>query len=109
MLIYFPNKTSMKSFLSETKAHEFIRAEGGNLVSVPAFESKDDAEKWIEEQDSKDWWHVSFFDNSILVDNHGKPLEVQTTKREPGQPTARSRNFEKPDYIYCVEPDYKLN
>ncbi len=105
MLIYFPSKTSMKSFLSESKANEFIEAEGGNLVSVPAFESKDDAEKWIQELDTQELWLVSYFENSILVDNHGKPLEVQTTRRKPYEPIARSRSFEKPDYIYCVEPN----
>lgn len=107
MLIYFPNKTSMKSFLSKTKANEFIESNGGRLrlTPVPAFDSKDDAEKWIQELDTQEIWHVSHFSNSILVDNRGKSLEVQTTRREPGQPTARSRSFEKPDYIYCVEPD----
>ena len=95
----------MKSFLSETKANEFIETERGNLVIVPAFESKDGAEKWIQELDTQELWHVSFFDNSILVDNHGEPLKVQTTRRNPGEPTARSRSFEKPDYIYCVEPN----
>jgi hypothetical protein len=104
MLIYFPNKTSMECFISEVKANEFMQREGGHLISVPAFESKDDAEKWIQELDSPNWWHVSFFENSILIDNHGKPLEVQTTKRNPGEPIARSRSLEKPDFIYCVEP-----
>ena len=105
MLIYFPNKVSQKCFLSEVKAKEFIEAEGGNasLVSIPAFESKDDAEQWIQNLATQELWHVSFFYNSILVDNHGELLEVQTTRREPGQPTARSRSLEKPDYIYCVE------
>lgn len=95
----------MKCFISEIKAKEFIETEGGNLVSVPAFESKDDAEKWIRELDKQGQWLVSCFENSILVDNHGEPLKVQTTRRKPGEPTARSRSLEKPDYIYCVEPN----
>lgn len=104
MLIYFPTKASMECFISRVKANEFMQRQGGHLTSVPAFEFEDDAEKWIQELDSPDWWHVSFFENSILVDNHGKPLEVQTTRRNPGEPTARSRSLEKPDFIYCVEP-----
>ena len=95
----------MECFLSESKANEFIQREGGRLLPVPAFESKDDAEKWIQEQDTQDWWHVSFFNNSILVDSNGNPLEEQTTRRNPGEPIARVRSLGKPDYIYCVEPD----
>lgn len=105
MLIYFPVKTSMKCFTVESKANELIETKGGNLVPVPAFESQDDAEKWIQEQDTPELWHVTNFENSIFVDNHGHPLEEQTTKREPYQPIARAKNLEKPDYIYCVEPD----
>ena len=103
MRIYFPNQSSMKCFVSEVKANEFVQREGGHLVPVPAFEFKDDAQKWIQEQEPQDWWHVSFIDNSILVDAQGKPLKGQTTRRKPGEPTARARRLEKPDYIYCVE------
>ena len=95
----------MKCFPSEVKANEFIETKGGNLVLVPVFESEDDAEKWIQELDTQELWLIDYVDNSILVDNHGKPLEVQTIRRKPGEPTARSRSLEKPDYIYCVEPD----
>ena len=98
----------MECFLSESKANEFIqreKREKGRLVTVPAFESKHDAEKWIQEQDTQDCWYVSSFDNSILVDSNGNPLEEQTTRRNPGEPIARVRSLGKPDYIYCVEPN----
>jgi hypothetical protein len=75
MLVYFPNKTSMECFISEVKANEFIETKGGNLISVGVFESESDAEKWIGELHTEELWHVSF-DNSILVDNKGKPLTI---------------------------------
>lgn len=105
MLVYFPKKTSIptpKCFISETKAKEFSENDGGNLVSFPTFESKNDAKKWIKEQDTQGSWIVNYFNNTILADDCGEPLEEQTTKRNPGEPHARSISFEKPDYIYCV-------
>lgn len=105
MHIYFPVKTSIKScYLFESNANELIEKQGGSLVLVPAFESKENAEQWIQNQDNPNDWRVTHFDNSILLDNEGNLLTVQTTKRKPFAPIPRIEKLKKPDFIYCVEP-----
>ncbi|MDJ0713866.1 MAG: hypothetical protein QNJ54_06570 [Prochloraceae cyanobacterium] len=106
MLIYFPNKTSMKRFLLKDSANKFIQNRGkGRLVEVPTSESSEGVEKWIQEKDDRDMWSVSYFNNTILVDSDGKPLKEQTTKRNPKEPIPIVMSLGKPDYIYCVELD----
>ena len=97
MDIYFPNKSSMKCFRSESEANQFRQKEGGRLEKVPVFESKHDVEKWIEDQDDPNW-DFRIYNISKSVDNHGNPLEQQTTIRNRGELIARERIPEKPDY-----------
>lgn len=101
MPIYFPNRASLKCFLSEQQATEYIQKEGGSLMNIPAFDSREDAEKWIQQQNNQEYWDVSYFDNSILVDNNGN--QVETTQRSPGQKVSTMKNLEKPEFIYCTE------
>ncbi len=83
MMVYFARKVSTQCFLPENAAQEYIEEKGGSLLSVPAFESRDDADAEAKKQNSKqkenkqEQWYVHEF----LVEGR-----------------------EKPDYIYCVVP-----
>lgn len=70
-------------------------------MNIPAFDSREDAEKWIQQQNNQECWDVLHLENSILVDNNGN--QVETTHRSLGKGVSTIKNIEKPEFIYCIE------